>query len=59
MDNTGEQRPDNQPAESSEYETFKTGLRQILSVPKSEIDRHEADWQKAQEQKPTRKKKAA
>lgn len=46
-------------AEPSEYETFKTGLRQILSVPKSEIDRREADWQKAQEQKPTRKKKAA
>ena len=48
-----------QPAGPSEYETFKVGLRQTPSVPKSEIDRREADWQKAQEQKPTRKKKAA
>ena len=46
-------------AEPSEYETFKTGLRQILSVPKTEIDRREAEWQKAQEQKPVRRKKAA
>jgi len=52
-------QPAEQPAEPSEYETFKTGLRQILSVPKSEIDRREAEWQKAQAQKPARKKKAA
>jgi len=48
-----------QPAEPSEYETFKTGLRQILPMPKPEIDRREADRQEAHEQKPTRKKKAA
>lgn len=46
-------------AEPSEYETFKAGLRQVLSVPKSEIDRREAEWQKAQAEKPARKKKAA
>ena len=50
--------PNSPPAEPSEYETFKSGLRQILSVPKSEIDRREAEWQKAQEQKTTRKKAA-
>ncbi len=46
-------------AEPSEYETFKAGLRQILSVPKSEIDKREAEWKKAQEKKPPRKIKAA
>jgi len=59
MNNTGQQRPNEQPTGPSEYETFKAGLRQVLSVPKSEIDRREAEWQKAQAEKPARKKKAA
>lgn len=44
------------PAEPSEYETFKAGLRQILSVPKAEIDRREAEWQKQQADKRRAKK---
>lgn len=59
MDDTSQQQTSKQPAEPSEYETFKMGLRQILSVPKSEIDQREADWQKTQQQKSPRKKKAA
>lgn len=59
MDDSREQ-PHSQEAERPpEYEVFKAGLRQVLSVPKSEIDRREAEWQKAQAEKPARKKKAA
>lgn len=59
MAELNKQTPPSQPPEPSEYETFKAGLRQVLSVPKSEIGRREAEWQKAQAEKPTRKKKAA
>jgi len=59
MDDLRQTQTVKQPAETSEYETFKTGLRQILSVPKSEIDKREAEYQEQQQQKPPRKKKAA
>lgn len=59
VDYSASQQPPAEPTKPSEYETFKNGLRQIMSVPKSEIDRREADWQKAQQPKPLRKKKAA
>lgn len=35
----------------SEYNTFKDGLRQIMSVPKAEIDKREAEYQKQQQLK--------
>ncbi len=44
---------------TEEYDRFKAGLRQILSVPKDELDRREADWQRQQEVKKGGKKKAA
>jgi len=48
-----ESSPPEQPsqaAEPSEYERFKAGLRQILNVPKKEIDRREVEWQQQREQ---------
>lgn len=44
------------PIELSEYETFKAGLWQIMSVPKTEIDNREAEYQKQQQQKKQAKK---
>ncbi len=48
-----------QQAGLTEYERFKAGLRQALSVPKEELDRREAEWQRQQEAKKNGKAKAA
>jgi len=41
---------------SSEYDRFKAGLRQVLSVRKEELDRREAEWQRQQQDKKKPKK---
>lgn len=40
----------------TEYDRFKAGLRQVLSVPKEELDRREAEWQHQQAEKKKQKK---
>jgi hypothetical protein len=42
---------------SEEYKTFERFAKQILSVPKSEMDKREAEYQKAR--KAAKKRKAA
>jgi hypothetical protein len=42
---------------SEEYQNFERFTKQILSVPKSEIDKREAEYQKAR--KATKKRKVA
>jgi hypothetical protein len=37
-----------------EYANFKKGLKHLLSVPKTEIDRREKEWKAAQDAKPKR-----
>ncbi len=41
------------------YDTFKGSLRQVMSVPKSEIDKREAEYQKQQQKKKQTKKAGA
>jgi len=40
----------------AEYENFTKGLKRLLSVPKSEIDKREADWRKQQDAKKSARK---
>ena len=49
------------PAEpaSQEYDNFTKGLKRLLSVPKSEIDKREDEWRKEQENKAKRGPKKA
>jgi hypothetical protein len=42
---------------SEEYQRFERAVRQILAVPKSEIDKRQAQYEKAR--KAAKKKKAA
>jgi hypothetical protein len=42
-------------ATNEEYERFERAVRQILAVPKSELQKREAEYQKAR--KATKKKK--
>lgn len=44
--------------DSSEYDRFKAGLRQVLSVPKEELQRREAEYQRQQAEKKNGKAKA-
>jgi len=36
---------------SDEYANFKKGLKHLISVPKAELDRREAEWRKQQDAK--------
>ncbi len=48
-------KPNKPPSE--EYRNFERGMRQILCVPRSELDWREAEYQKSR--KAAKKKKAA
>ena len=54
--NTASQPSTQTQAEPSEYDTFKDGLRQIMSVSKTDIDKREAKYQEEQQQKKKVKK---
>lgn len=44
---------------SEEYDRFESLARQIIAVPKSEIDRRQAQYEKDRDRKAAKKKKAA
>jgi len=44
------------PHDPTPFEKLQTFTRQILSVPKSEIDRREEEWKKARAAKRSKKK---
>ena len=57
MDTPGDTQPATQRhIKPSAYDTFKDGLRQIMSVPKAEIDKRETEYQEQQQQKKNSKK---
>ena len=39
----------------TEYDRFKAGLKQILSVSKEELDRREAEWRRERQAKKNKK----
>lgn len=39
------------PEEETPFERFERMVRQIVSVPKTEIDRRDAEWRKARKDK--------
>jgi len=47
---------DNAPSEPESWKRFRTAMRQILSVPKAEIERRDAEWRKAKAMKRSAKK---
>jgi hypothetical protein len=44
------------PHEPTPFEKLQSFTRQILSVPKSEIDRREIEWKKARSEKRNKRK---
>lgn len=45
--------------EKTEFEKFSDATKHLMSVPKSEIDRRHAEWQKQREQERKRKAKTS
>ena len=39
-----------EPEKSPEFQKFEAFAKEVLSVPKTEIDRREAEWQKRKQQ---------
>ena len=46
-------------SEPTPFEKFRGLAKQVVSVPKSEFDRREAEWRNEREEKNKRRKKAA